>query len=261
MIVYPLIGKGSIRRCKKAHAKALALTRGVECELLDQAGRKEMTSAAMNKVKLVGHLRKRTEATEVCTRKISQSEGKDWGSMWLLTQESYRDEAETVCQNCYVGGSAQQTQKDAFHNLLTGAVRHWMGEDYWGDWTVDRKRSSNRSDLDGFKHNQQPMLHRAVKKCNMMTTKLRLSQIVTPFPVFEKHWDPNAVITMADDQGRTLDVKLLKLLCFTRTRYKAKVALAFKRENDGLPKSISQGFCFYLKQKKHKDSKISLGVG
>ena len=50
--------------------------------------------------------------------------------MWLMAQESYRDEAETVRQNCYVGGSAPQTQKDAFHNLLTGAVRHWMGEDY-----------------------------------------------------------------------------------------------------------------------------------
>jgi hypothetical protein len=133
--------------------------------------------------------------------------------MWLLTQEFYRDEAETVRQNCYGGGSesAQQTQKDAFHNLLTGAVRHWMGENYWGDWTVDRKRSSNHPDLDGFKHNQQPMFDRAVKKCNMMTTKLRLSQIVTSFPVFEEHWDPNTVITIKDDQSRTLDVKLLKL--------------------------------------------------
>ena len=45
---------------------------------------------------------------------------------------------------------------------------------------------------------------------------------MTPFPVFEERWDPNAVITMADDQGRTLDVKLLELLCFTHTKYKAK---------------------------------------
>mmetsp|Transcript_80135 Transcript_80135/g.117415 ORF Transcript_80135/g.117415 Transcript_80135/m.117415 type:complete len:226 (-) Transcript_80135:682-1359(-) len=123
----------------EAHTKALALTRGVEWGSLDQAGRKEMTSAAMSELKLVSKLRKRTEATEACARKIAQSEGKDWGSMWLLTQvsassRSYRDEAETVCQKCYyVGGSAPLTQKDAFHNLLTGAVRHWMGEDYWGD--------------------------------------------------------------------------------------------------------------------------------
>ena len=54
--------------------------------------------------------------------------------------------------------------------------------------------------------------------------KLQLSKIVTPFPVFEENWDPNAVITMADDDGNTLHVKLLELLCFTRTRHKAKVA-------------------------------------
>jgi len=36
---------------------------------------------------------------------IEQSEGRDWDSMWTLNQESYRDEAETVCHNCYVGGS------------------------------------------------------------------------------------------------------------------------------------------------------------
>jgi len=48
--------------------------------------RKEMTSAAMSELKLVRKLRKRTEATEACAQKIAQSAGKDWGSMWLLTQ-------------------------------------------------------------------------------------------------------------------------------------------------------------------------------
>jgi len=43
----------------------------------------------------------------------------------------------------------------------------------------------------------------------MITTKLRFSKIVTPFPVFEEHWDPNKVITLADDQDGTLYVKLL----------------------------------------------------
>ena len=105
--------------------------------LLDKAGRAELVSATMSDLKQQGRMKKRTEAIEACARKIGQSEGKDWDSMWLLTQESYRDEEETVCQNCYVEGSALRTQKDAFHNLLTGAVRHWMGEDYWGDWTVD----------------------------------------------------------------------------------------------------------------------------
>ena len=77
------------------------------------------------------HIRKYTlrrishaSALEACARRIAHFEGKDWGSLWTLTQESYRDEAETVCQNCYVGGSAPQTQKVTFHNLLTGAVRH-----------------------------------------------------------------------------------------------------------------------------------------
>ena len=74
----------------------------------------------------------------------------------------------------------------------------------------------------------------------MITTMLRLSKIVTPFPVFEEHWDPHAVITMADDQGGTLDVKLLELLCFTRTRYKAKVTRALKMDNSGSAKSLGK---------------------
>ena len=73
------------------------------------------------------------------------------------------------------------------------------------------------------------------------TTKLAFSHIVTPFPVFEEHWDPNAVITLGDDQGRTLDVKLLELLCLTRTRYREKVAGARKRENDGLSTRMHVG--------------------
>jgi len=64
---------------------------------------------------------------------------------------------------------------------------------------------------------------------------------VTQFQVFEEYWDLNAVFTMADDQGGTLDVKLLELLCFTRTRYKNKVARALKMTNDGSAKSIGKG--------------------
>ena len=135
----------------EAHAKALTLKGGVEWESLDHAGREEIVSAAMgqvslpacafaaprrlvwyslspstreglnsearNKWSLRALLKQGNEATEACARKIANSEGKDWDSMWTLTQESYRDEAETVCHNCYVGGSAPQTQKDAFHNL------------------------------------------------------------------------------------------------------------------------------------------------
>jgi len=136
---------------------------------------------------LRGQLKKQTEATEACARKIAQSEGRDWGSMLTLTQESYCDEAETVCHNCYVGGSAPQTQKDAFHNLLTGVVRHWMGKEYWGDWTVDLTKGKRPPDINGFTHSQQPLLQKVMSKCNMKTTKLRLSKIVTLFPVFEEH--------------------------------------------------------------------------
>jgi len=64
---------------------------------------------------------------------------------------------------------------------------------------------------------------------------------VTQFPVFEEHWDPNAVIIMADDQGGTLDVKLLELLCFTRMHHRRKVARALKIKNDGSAKSIEKG--------------------
>jgi len=117
-----------------------------------------------------------------------------------------------------------------------------MGEDYWGDWTVDRPPGRYPPDLDGFKHNQQPLLARVMTKCSMITTKLRLSKIVTPFPVFEQHWDPNAVVTMADDRGGRLDVKLLELLCFTRTQYKNKGSRALKMKNDALPKSINRAY-------------------
>jgi len=75
----------------------------------------------------------------------------------------------------------------------------------------------------------------------MITTQLRLSKIVTPFPIFEAHWDPNALVPVADDQGGTLDVKLLELLCFTRARYKAKAARALKIEKGGSAKSLGRG--------------------
>jgi len=106
---------------------------------------------------------------------------------------------------------------------------------------VDRPPGRNPPDLDGFKHIQQPLLDRDVQKCSLKTTKLRLSKIVTPFPVFEENWDPNAVITIADDQGHTLDVKLLELLCFTRQCHKSKVTTELKREKEGLLKSINKG--------------------
>jgi len=174
------------------------------------------------------------QLNEACAQKIAQSEGKDWGSMRTWTHESYRDEAETVCHNCYVGGSEPQTQKDAFHNLLTWVVRHWMGEDYWpgDDWTVDRKKGPKPpTNMNGFTHIQQPLTTQVVSKCSMIPTKLRLSKIVTPFPVFEEHWDPNMVIALAEDQGGTLDVKMFELFCLTCLRYKAKVARALKMQN------------------------------
>jgi len=127
-------------RGTEAHAKALARTRGVEWESLDHSGRAEIMSAANSAGAVAGQ---RTEAIEACALKIAHSQGKDWSPLCNLTQKSYRDKAETVCHNCFVGGSAPQTQKDAFHNLLTGAVRHWMGEDYFGDWMVARKNGPN----------------------------------------------------------------------------------------------------------------------
>jgi len=58
-------------------------------------------------------------------------------------------------------------------------------------------------------------------------------------PSLRRTLDPNAVITMADDQGGTLDVKLLELLCFTH--YKNKVTRTLKMENHGAAKSIGKG--------------------
>jgi len=116
-----------------------------------------------------------------------------------------------------------------------------MGEDYWGDWTEDRSARKSPPDINGFIHSQQPLTNKVISKCSMITTKLRLSKIVTPFLVFEEHGDPDSVITMADDQGGTLDVNLLELLCFTRQRYKAKFTRALTMENSCLAKSLGKG--------------------
>jgi len=109
-----------------------------------------------------------------------------------------------------------------------------------GVCTADR-HGTYPPDLNGFKHNQQPMPYHDIRKCGMKTTKLRFSQIVTPFQVLEQDWNPKTVITLGDDRGGTLDVKLLKLLCFTHTRYRDKVADARRRENDGLCKRMHVG--------------------
>jgi len=82
----------------------------------------------------------------------------------------------------------------------------------------------------------------------MITTKLRLSKSVTTFPVFEKHLDFNAVMTMADDQGGTLDVKLLELLCFIRTRYRNKVTRALRMEKGGSAKNPYKGVLSLFKK-------------
>jgi len=67
-----------------------------------------------------------------------------------------------VRHKCYVGRSPQ-THKDASDNLLTGVARHWMVEDYWGDWTVDRKEVTRPPDMDEFTHIQQPLTHPVVR--------------------------------------------------------------------------------------------------
>jgi len=56
---------------QEAHAKALALKRGVEWKSLDPAVRAEMASAAMSELNLRGHLKKQIEATEACAWKIA----------------------------------------------------------------------------------------------------------------------------------------------------------------------------------------------
>ena len=83
---------------------------------------------------------------------------------------------------------------------------------------MDRKKGPIPTDIDAFHHNQHLLTAAVMRKCSMTTKKLRLSKIVTPFPVIEEHWDPNAMITMADDQGGALYVKLLEFLCLVRTR-------------------------------------------
>jgi len=117
----------------EAHAKALVLTRGFEWELLAPVERAEMVPAAMGQLSMftfaaergldwdllslsareglvseahserahIGRTKQRTEATEARAQKIAKPEGKDWGSMWTWTQESYSGEAKTVYHNCY----------------------------------------------------------------------------------------------------------------------------------------------------------------
>jgi len=65
--------------------------------------------------------------------------------------------------------------------------------------------------------------------------------MVASFPIMEEHWDPNALIPVVDDQGGTLDVKLLELMCFTPARYKVKAARALKMEKGGSAKRFGEG--------------------
>ena len=46
-----------------------------------------------------------------------------------------------------------------------------------------------------------------------------------------EHWDPNTVITLADDRSGTLNVSLLEVLCLTRKRFKDKAATAHRLLN------------------------------
>jgi len=57
----------------EAHAKALALKRGVEWESLDLAGRSEMVSVAMSQL---GHL-----GPEASAKVLALQRGLDWGSL------------------------------------------------------------------------------------------------------------------------------------------------------------------------------------
>ena len=54
----------------EAHAKALALTKGVEWELLDQVGRKKMVSTAM-----------REPGTEAHAKALARTRGVEWESL------------------------------------------------------------------------------------------------------------------------------------------------------------------------------------
>ena len=66
----------------------------------------------------MGRLKKRTKATEACAWKIAQSGGNDWDFKWTLTQETYHDEAETVCHNCDVGEGDRHPRHKKMHSMI-----------------------------------------------------------------------------------------------------------------------------------------------
>jgi len=97
--------------------------------------------------------------------------------------------------------SAPQTQKDAFHNLLTGAVRHWMWEDYWdggptSNWEPPRHERIYTQSTAIDSQSTQQVQHN--------NHKVALFKDCDAIPGLQEHWDPNVVITMADDQGGTV---------------------------------------------------------
>jgi len=103
-----------VRMGVEARTKVLALQSGVEWQSLDLSAPEGLIKKAYNERQRKGMatvMKKRTDATEACARKIAQSEGRDWDSTWTLTQECDRDEAETVCHKCYVRGSNPRHKK------------------------------------------------------------------------------------------------------------------------------------------------------
>ena len=143
-----------------AHFKAFALQMGVEWGSLDPAGWEKMVSAAMN---YLGHL-----DAEAHAKDLALTRGVEWKSL------DHVGRAEMASAPWASSGFWVQRPKPRLWRSMT--------EDRWA-----RKKPPN---MKGFKHSQQLLLKKVVDKCSMITTKLRLSKIVTPFLVFEEHWDP-----------------------------------------------------------------------
>jgi len=71
--------------------------------LLSASAQEGLISEARSEWGRNGILKKRTDATEACAWKIAQSEGR---RLYVdPDSRTYREEAESGCHNCYVGGS------------------------------------------------------------------------------------------------------------------------------------------------------------
>jgi len=97
-----------------------------------------------------------------------------------------------------------------------------MGDDIWKVWMANSARGvkpgglfSAPSRAAEFTPDQQPLMNGKYRAGALKNTKLKLSKIMSPFPIFDC---PDTVIALGDTNGATIKVSILGILCHACVR-------------------------------------------